>query len=634
MDQPLPRCYRFGHFELDPRSGQLERDGVGVRLQEQPLQALLLLLERAGDVVTRDELRRRVWQDETFVDFDHGVNSIVKRLRDALGDSAENPVFIETLPRRGYRFLVHVEAVAPVSAPKAPVEATPPEAMAGTPRRGWALRLANARSGQGIAAAALVVSLAAAAYLAFRLMSPRTAAPAARQVRLAVLFFENLTGHQDQQFFADGLHEEMISRLGRMQPGRLAVIARTSVMPYRDATKSIATIARELDVDFVLEGSVRQAGERFRITAQLIRADDQSHLWTATYDRSWSDIFAIQSDVGARVADSLALELLPASEAAAAHGHVSPKAYEHYLKGRFYWNQRTRDPSTQLNRAIEQFKLAIAEEPGYALAYAGLADAYNSVFFANPGQGDAPYASASTAIERALQLDPQLASAYGTRAWMTMHFDHDWAEAERTFQRAFEIDPGDPLTRFRHAHLLAIRGRVPEAEKDAESARRLDPLSAPITNILAWFAYYRGDRGRAVQRMAEAAELEGNPTQSRVFTAYIDSLNGDCDRARTELSELALDVETFRLGEAAFAHARCGGPASPGELRQLLLAQRLTYSTAMFHFGRGEMDAFYEWLNRAIDERFPEPMYLATDPAFNRERQNPRFQAALHRLGL
>ena len=352
MDRPLPRYYRFGHFQLDPRSGELERDGVGVRLQEQPLQALLLLLERTGDVVTREELRRRIWQDETFVDFDHGVNSIVKRLRDALGDSAENPVFIETLPRRGYRFLVQVEAIAPVSAPKAPVGATPPDATTGTQRRGW-----------GIAAAIVVVSLAAAAYIAFRLMSPRAAAPATRQVRLAVLFFENLTGHQDQQFSADGLHEEMISRLGRMQPGRLAVIARTSVMPYRDASKSIATIARELDVDFVLEGSVRQAGERFRITAQLIRADDQSHLWTATYDRSWSDVFAIQSDVGARVADSLALELLLASEAAAAHGHVSPKAYEHYLKGRFYWNQRIRIPRRSSIEPSSNSSLRLRKSP-------------------------------------------------------------------------------------------------------------------------------------------------------------------------------------------------------------------------------------------------------------------------------
>lgn len=618
---------------MDPRSGELERDGVAVRLQEQPLQALLLLVERAGDVVTREEFRRRIWPDETFVDFDHGLNSIVKRLREALEDSAENPVFIQTLPRRGYRFLAHVEAVAPASAPKAAVEATAPDAATGIRRRWWALRLANARSGRGIAAAALVV-LAAGAYVAFRIVGPHAVAPAARQVRLAVLLFENLTGSQDQQFFADGLHEEMISRLARMQPGRLAVIARTSVMPYRDASKSIATIARELGVDFVLEGSVRQAGERFRITAQLIRAHDQSQLWTATYDRSWSDIFAIQSDVGARVADSLALELLPAPEAAVAHGHVNPKAYEHYLKGRFYWNQRIRDPSSQLNRAIEQFRLAIAEEPDYALAYAGLADAYNSIFFANPGHGSAPYASALAAIERALQLDPQLASAYGTRAWMTMHFDHDWSGAERTFQRAFEMDSSDPLIRFRHAHLLAIRGRVPEAEQDAEVARRLDPLSAPIANILAWFAYYRGDPGTALQRMAEAAELEGDPTRSRAFAAYIHSLIGDCDRARTELSELALAVETLRLGEAAFAHARCGGPAPAGDVREVLVAQRLTYSTAMFHFGRGEMDAFYEWLNRAIDERFPEPMYLATDPAFNRERQNPRFQAALQRLGL
>src|SRR5262245_5356884 len=310
------RRYRFERFELDPRSGELRRDGVTIRLQEQPLQVLVLLVQRAGDVVTREELRQQVWHGDTFVDFQHGLNSIIKRLREALGDAAESPAFIQTLPGRGYRLLVAVEAVDPandVDRPPVGVEPRPHRTENPWHKHLW------------MSTAAVVVALAAGTFIFFRVTSQRRATSAAHHVRLAVLPFENLTGNEEQQFFADGLHEEMIFRLSRIKPEQLAVIARTSVMPYRDAPKGITAIAHELGVDFVLEGSVRQAGERFRITAQLIRADDQSHLWTETYDRSWKDIFAIQSDVGARVADSLAVELLPASQAAAAaQSAVSP----------------------------------------------------------------------------------------------------------------------------------------------------------------------------------------------------------------------------------------------------------------------------------------------------------------------
>src|SRR5262249_11449930 len=362
-----PSRYRFGRFELDARSGELQRDGVTVQLQEQPHKALLLLIEHFGDVVTREELRRHIWQDDTFVDFEHGLNSIVTRLREALGDSADNPIFIQTLPRRGYRFLVEPSAL-PIAEPTERIETAPAVDESSRFPAAW------------IIGTALITGLAVVALVGLRLAN-RRAAPDARPMRLAVLPFENLTGRHDQQFFADGLHEEMIARLGRMQPRQLTVIARTSVMRYREAPKGIAGIGRELGVDFVLEGSVRQAGDRIRVTAELIRAADQSNLWTESYDRSWNDIFAIQSDVSARVADSLAVALVPASQAASAESRVTPRAYEHYLKGRFYWNQRTRDPSTQLARAIEQFRLAIAQQPDYALAYAGLADSYNSIFF-------------------------------------------------------------------------------------------------------------------------------------------------------------------------------------------------------------------------------------------------------------
>jgi len=610
--------YRFGQCELDVSSGELRRDGVTTQLHGQPLQVLLLLLERAGDIVTREEIQRRVWTDETFVDFERGLNSIVKRLREALGDSAENPLLIQTVPRRGYRFLVAPQALPVTDSVDANSSAPVVTRRAAT---------------RWLFAAAVVVALAAIVYAILH-RADRYGAPVARSMRLAVLPFENLTGRQDQQFFADGLHEELIFRLGRVQPRQLTVIARPSVMRYREAPKDVVAIGRELAVDFVLEGSVRQAGDRIRVTAQLIRATDQLHLWTETYDRSWNDVFAIQADVGARVADSLAVELLPASQAVATSGSVRPKAYEHYLRGRFYWNQRTRDPSAQLARAIEEFRLAIAEQPDYALAYAGLADSYNSIFFANPAVGDTPYASAREALRRALQLDPRLAPAYSTLGWMTLHFERNLREAESAFDRALELDPTDSLTRFRHAHVLAIRGRMRDAEAEAEDARRSDPLSAPIADILGWLAYYRGDNAAALQRMQEASELEGSPTKAHVFSAYLHAQAGDCGGAAKELLPWAADPETLRLGESAYARARCDDRAAVADLEQTLLTRRLTYSTAMFHFARRDMDAFYEWLNRAIDERFPEPLYLAADPVFNAERADPRFQAALRRVGL
>jgi TolB-like protein/DNA-binding winged helix-turn-helix (wHTH) protein/Tfp pilus assembly protein PilF len=619
--------YRFGRCELDVSSGELRRDGVTTQLHGQPLQVLLLLIERAGDIVTREEIQRRVWKDETFVDFERGLNSIIKRLREALGDSAEHPLLIQTVPRRGYRFLVAPQALLVTDS----VDANSPDPEGA--RAFQASVVANRAATRWLFAAALVAALAAIAYAVVR-RADRPVAPGARSLRLAVLPFENLTGRQDQQFFADGLHEELIVRLGRVQPRQLTVIARTSVMRYREAPKDVVAIGRELGVDFVLEGSVRQAGDRIRVTAQLIRATDQLHLWTETYDRSWNDVFAIQADVGARVADSLAVELLPASQAIAASGTVRPKAYEHYLRGRFYWNQRTRDPSAQLAHAIEEFEAAIAEQPDYALAYAGLADSYDSIFFANPAVGDTPYARARDALRRALQLDPRLAPAYSTLGWMTLHFDRNLREAESAFDRALELDPTDSLARFRRAHVLAIRGRLRDAEAEAEDARRSDPLSAPIADILGWLAYYRGDNAAALQRMEEASELEGSPTKVHVFRAYLHAQAGDCGRAAAELRPWTADPETLRLGESVYARARCDDGAAVADLEQTLLARRLTYSTAMFHFARREMDAFYEWLDRAIDERFPEPLYLAADPVFNAERADRRFQAALRRVGL
>jgi len=624
--------FRFGAFELDARTGELQRDGVIVQLQEQPLQLLTILLEHAGAIVTREDLRRELWNDRDPAEAERALATVVKRVRDALNDPSDNPVFIQTIARRGYRFLATVDSL-----PSDTIEsgAACDEAVAATAAQ---LRSADHRPAHGVLFASVLVIVVAAlvVLLAIGRRSPaRSAAPVAgNQARLAVLPFDDLAG-DDEQFFADGMHEEMIVRLGRLQPRRLGVIARASVLPYRGAAKSIATIARELGVDYVLEGSVRHVNDRVRITAQLIRADNQSRLWSETYDRSWNDIWAIQADVAARVADSLAVELVPPSEAAGGGGrHVTPQAYEHYLRGRFYWNQRGRDPAAQLARAIQEFQKAIAEQPEYAAAYGGLADAYDSVFFASPGfAGDVPE-RARQAIERALQLDPDLASAHSTQAWMTLHFDHDLTLAEQRFRRALELDPNDALTRLRLSHVLAARGRLRDAEDEALTARRYDPLSAAIADILAWYRYYAGANRDAIARMAEAADLDGTPTKRQVFAQYLDVVGGRCAEATLDVGAAPLASDMLRMGEVAFVTARCGDAASGDRLVRELATRRLAYPAAMFYFGRGQLDAFYEWLNRAIDQRFPEPLYIGVDPVFAPERQMPRFQAAMRRLGL
>ena len=335
-----PRRYHFGPFELDPRSGELRGPGGLVRLQEQPLQTLLLLIERQGEVVTRDELRQRLWPDDTFVDYEHGLHAVVSRLRDALGDSSEKPAFIETLPRRGYRLLVAAEAVeaqgglvtqtTPLSVGR-PSDTDSPARVAVAPEASPS-RAAPARRWLLVS----ISALAAAGIVAGWRMVPTRPTGLGRAARLAVLPFDNFTGDPDQQFFVDGLGEELTYRLGQIHPQHLAVIGRTSVQQYKHTPKTIAEVARDLRVDYVLEGSVRRAAPRVRITAQLIRGSDQSHVWTESYEQTWSDLLAIQKDIGARVAESLTLELVPAYQAQMDRdATVAAATYEQYLKGLF-----------------------------------------------------------------------------------------------------------------------------------------------------------------------------------------------------------------------------------------------------------------------------------------------------------
>ncbi|MET0232286.1 MAG: winged helix-turn-helix domain-containing protein, partial [Rhodanobacteraceae bacterium] len=389
-----PRRLRFAVFEADLALGELTRLGRRVRLQEQPFRVLAMLLQNPGALVTRETLRRELWP-QAIVDFDHGVNKAISKIRDALGDSPENPRFVETIPGRGYRFLADVK---PIEAPAAAPEADAPVAAP-----------AGARRMRTILAVGLV-ALAIAIAVAFGLQTPRNVPATSGTQSLAVLPFENLTHDPAQEYFADGMTDELITSLGQIRA--LHVISRTSAMSYKGAHRKLADIARELGVDSIVEGSVLRAGNRVRITAQLIRLPADDHIWAHSYEGDLGDTIALQRDVAQAIVQQVGASLtLPEQKALSAARHVDPDALEAYLKGRYFFNRRTREG---LDKAIEAFDRAIAIDPGYAAAYSGLADTYalaGDWEYAMLAPADA-FGRSREAAMKALALDDTLADAY------------------------------------------------------------------------------------------------------------------------------------------------------------------------------------------------------------------------------
>src|SRR5438445_5940532 len=487
---------RFGVFDVDPESGELRKCGVEINLPPQPAEVLGLLATSAGQLATREELRQQVWVKETFVDFEHGLNSCIKQIRAALDDHPESPRYIETRPRRGYRFIAPVQEVAarPVT-PGAPSEGLPTTALRIRPRR------------YSIAIVALVLALFATGYFA-RFAPTRHALSPGDKIMLAVLPFENLTGDPRQEYLSDGLTEEMITQLGRMHPERLGVIARTSAMQYKKTQKGMDQIGRELGVAYVLEGSLRRAGDHVRVSAQLIQVRDQTHLWAESYERDLRDILVLQSDVAQAIAREIALTLSPQQQARMASARpIDPRAYELYSKGRYFWNKRSEVGYT---RAIQYFQQAIARDSEYAPAYAGLADAY--ALLGSMPNVELPRSEAMprarTAAIKALTLDEGLAEAHTSLAFVQMHFDWDWPAAEREFTRALQLNPGDPPAPHWYAFWLLAHGRAEEALQEVRAAQRLDPLSLIINTDVGEMLYYGRRHDEAIEQGRRALELD------------------------------------------------------------------------------------------------------------------------------
>jgi TolB-like protein/DNA-binding winged helix-turn-helix (wHTH) protein/Flp pilus assembly protein TadD len=629
---------RFGVFELDLRAGELRKQGRRVRLQEQPFQVLAMLVEHSGEVVTREELKKRLWPADTFVDFDHGLNKAINKLREALGDSAESPRFVETVARRGYRFLVEVRPPdpAPVRGPDA--EAAPPPAAEARKRTDAAAdRVSPARLAPLWVWKTTVFALIvlAAALFTWKLHSENRPPPPIRSV--AVLPLESLSTDPSQDYFADGMTDELISALGQISA--LRVISRTSVMTYKHARKPLPQIARELNVDAVVEGTVLRSGDRVRITAQLIEASADKHLWSQSYEGELQDALALQNKVARAIADEIRINLNPKEQAALKSARVvSPQAYESYLKGRYFWNKRT---AAGLKVALAYFTQAIEEDPNYAPAHSGLADTYALLADWEYGVMTPKEAlpKAKAAAIRALELDTTLGEAHNSLAFCLDVFDWDLDAAGREFRRAIELSPSYATAHQWYASHLIVLGRNDEAIAEMRTAESLDPLSLIISADLADFLVIAHAYDESIRESRKTIEMDPNfaLAHNQLGQAYLQlRMHAEAIAELQKAVELSGGSPTIiaNLARAYVASdKRSEAVALLGELKKRSNPNTSHASEiAMIYVALGEADQAMTWLERGYDERFNPSVLLR--PGFDPIRSNPRFQDLLRRIGL
>ncbi|HYK90846.1 MAG TPA: winged helix-turn-helix domain-containing protein [Acidobacteriota bacterium] len=623
-------AFQFGVFELDLKSGELRKQGVKVRLQAQPLQVLATLLEQAGTVVTKDELRGRIWAADTFVDFDHGLHSAITRLREALGDSSESPRFIETLPRRGYRFAAPVRAVCTPVASGAEEEIRPP---ASGDRLRWFSRSVFAGMLGGALLLGLVLSLNAGGIRRWLL---RQSNPELHS--LAVLPLENLSGDPSQEYFADGMTDALITNLSKISA--LRVISRTSAMHYKGTKKGLLEIATELNVDGVVEGSVTRSGNRVRITAQLVQTATDQHLWAETYERDLGDIVKLQNEVAQSIAQQVRIRLTPQQEAQlGTAARVNSDAYEVYLRARYFWNQRT---ESGLWKSIELFQHAIDIDPNSALPYAGLADAYlvldGWTLEAAPLAEWTPKARA--AAERALQLDPTLAEAHTVLAGVK-HGSWDWDGAGFEYRRSIELNSNYAHAHHWYSQYLCELGRFDEGVEEAKLAHTLDPLNLLLGVDVGMRLYWARRYQEAIAPIRKTLELDSNFAVAHRFLGQVYEQNGMCNEAIAELrraAELSKDnpIDMGALGHAyTVSGQRRQGMEILEKLRQLSQKRYVSsFEFALIYAGLGERDRAMQWLDRAFREHSAWMLHLKVDPRLDPLRSDPRFEDLMRRVGL
>lgn len=631
MEPPRqPAVARFGTYEVSMQAGELRKAGVKIRVQQQPMKLLQILLERPGEVVTRDELRNQVWPNESFGDFDQAVNIAITKLRSALGDSADNPRFIETLPKRGYRFIAQVTLLdsdgRPLDAAPAPGQPTHSgdnvEAPPSVSPRAWPARLA----------VGLAVFLILGVFAVWQFRSHHRASGGIRS--LAVLPLDNFSGDASQDYFADGMTDQLITDLAQISA--LRVISRTSVMAYKGVHKSLPEIARELNVDAVVEGSVQRSGDHVRITAQLIEASSDKHLWADSYEYNLRDTLTLQKKVAGDIAEHIRIELTPQEQAELRHANmVNPEAYEAYLKGRYFWNKRTADG---LKEALTYFDEAIKDDPQYAQAYAGLADTYDLLGDWEYGvlTSNEAYPKAKAAAMKAIELDDSLSEAHTSLAFSMDVFDWDWNSADKEYRRAIELNPGYATAHHWYADHLIEMGRNSDAIAEMRKAEHLDPLSLIIRADMAGILLIAHHDDEAIEESRKTIQMDPNfpITHLELGQAFVQKRSYN-DAIAEFQKAIELSGGSFSCTSGlAYAFAASDNRDAALKILNSLKARsaRNASEIALVYVGLGEKQQAMEWLGKAYDERFNPSILMR--PAFDPLRSDPHFQNLVHRIGL
>jgi TolB-like protein/DNA-binding winged helix-turn-helix (wHTH) protein/Flp pilus assembly protein TadD len=623
---------------MDLRAGELRKHGVRIRLQTQPFQILGMLLERPGEVVTREELRQALWPGDTFVDFDHGLNNAINRLRETLGDSAESPRFLETLPRRGYRFIAAVASIAPPSPQDSKPQAEDSSTTPPVPASDKVAALPVESSKASLRARLWIVASTGAAALLALLVSLNTGglrhrllgATATRRIQsIVVLPLENLTGDPSQEYFADGMTDELITQLAQING--LRVISRTTAMQYKGTRKPVPEIGRELHVDGIVEGTVFRSGEQVRISAQLVDSSTDQHVWAQSYERDLRDILALQKEVAGGVARQIRASLLPGEQPRA----VNPQAYEAYLRGRHDLNAAT--SKADLEYSIADFNSALGKDPQFALAYSGLALSYLALsdFYLAPHE---VMPKAEEAARKALELDDGLSEAHDALGYVELIYRWDWPAAQQHLQRAIELNPGNALAQDHYANYFSALGRHGEAFATSERARELDPLSLLIQANNGLYFFLGREYDRAIESEHKALGLDAKCITCRAYLALALAQSRRLPEALQEARLVRLsDANPLDLGSAASAIAAAGQRAEAEALLrrlQQLGKQRWVcpYELGTTYLALGDKDQALRELENAYQAHSICMVWAKDDPRLDPLRSEPRFQAILQRM--
>jgi TolB-like protein/DNA-binding winged helix-turn-helix (wHTH) protein/Flp pilus assembly protein TadD len=633
---PIHGIVRFGSFEVDTRSGELRKHGIRLKLQDQPFRVLQALIEHPGEVVTRDELQRRIWPSDTFVDFERGLNNAVKRLREALGDSAESPRYVETLPKRGYRFIGNVERIPALieseekrrgKADSTSLE-SPPRAIP----RFWIA------SGVLLTCAGLAFGFNVAHVR--ELITGKVAAP--RIQSLAVLPLQNLSNDPAQEYFSDGMTDALITDLAKI--AAIRVISRTSMMRYKKTDKSIPEIARELNVDAIVEGTVQRSGDHVRISAQLIYGRSDKHLWAQSYERELQDTIRLQADVAEDVAEEISAKLIGADKPSKSKPsyRLDVSAYDAYLKGR---NYTLRSVKGDILTGIEFLESSINRDPNYAPAYAELSIAYQVLAANNYMSPNEALVKAKGAAMKALALDANLGEAHSALGLVEGAFEWRWSDQDRELQRGIQLAPSSSQPHEWYAIHLAAMGRKTDAVREMTRALDLDPFSPELHSIASYIYYVNRDYELAIREARRALEIDPIFAPGHINLASALGAKSEFEEGFKEwLRYLQLSGDEELARELEKAAAKLSGQGDPGQklgyitLRFYIEKSKSQYvgplTIAAAYIDLGDKNKALDWLDNSAQEHSPSLFTLLPSPYCDSLRSETRFQDLLRRMNL